>query len=257
MPDKENLISHRRQSRKSGIDAYTKNPFWEPTEVTLGKKHIKVGGDWVTNSNTGETTHTAVVHKVVEVDDDKFVKLYTQNLKAFFDIKPSTQKVLQSVLSSLQESPNQDSIYLPWFVCEDYSKENDLKISRTSFHNSMRELIEKKFLAESEEPNRYWINPHLVFNGTRMAFINEYRRSSPKPQKSSKANGDAHLQVDIESLINQKKRPLTAAEKLDLASKGQIVEMSHEEAESVGGFVEDALSPEDALESSAHLREAK
>jgi hypothetical protein len=49
----------------------------------------------------------------------------------------------------------------------------------------------------------------------------------------------------------------TAAKKLDMASKGQIVEMSHEEAESVGGFVEDALSPEDALESSAHLREPK
>jgi hypothetical protein len=66
----------------------------------------------------------------------------------------------------------------------------------------MRELIEKKFLAESEEPNRYWINPHLVFNGTRMAFINEYRRSSVKPQKQSK--GDAHLQVDIDDLIDKK-----------------------------------------------------
>jgi hypothetical protein len=62
----------------------------------------------------------------------------------------------------------------------------------------MRELIEKKFLAESEEPNRYWINPHLVFNGTRMAFINEYRRSGKQaPQKTT---GDAHLQVDIEDL---------------------------------------------------------
>ena len=193
MTSKENLISHRRQSRKAGIDAYTKNPFWEPTEITLGKKHIKVGGDWVTNSESGETSHTAVVHKIVDVDDEKFVKLYTQNLKAFFNIKPSTQKVLQSVLSSLQSNPNQDSIYLPWFVCEDYSKENDLKISRTSFHNAMRELIEKKFLAESEEPNRYWINPHLVFNGTRMAFIEEYRRS-PKPAIPS---GDAHLQQDL------------------------------------------------------------
>jgi len=50
---------------------------------------------------------------------------------------------------------------------------------------------------------------------------------------------------------------LTTSQKLDLASQGQIVEMSAEEAESVGAFVEDALSPEDALESSAHLREAK
>jgi len=118
------------------------------------------------------------------------VKLYTQNLKAFFDIRPSTQKVLQSVLNALQESPNQDSIYLPWFFCEDYSKKHDLKVSRTSFHNAMRELIEKKFLAESEEPNRFWINPHLVFNGKRMAFVNEYRR---KPS----VTGDGHLEREL------------------------------------------------------------
>lgn len=192
MDSKDSYISHRRQSRKAGVDAYAKNPFWHLTEVTLGKKHIKVGGDWVTNTGTGETSHTAIVHKVVTVDDDKFVKLYTQNLKAFFDIKPSTQKVLQSVLSSVQNSPNQDSIYLPWFICEDYSKQNNLKISRTSFHNAMRELIEKKFLAESEEANRYWINPHLVFNGTRMAFINEYRRVD-----NNYIEGDSHKQKEL------------------------------------------------------------
>jgi hypothetical protein len=49
----------------------------------------------------------------------------------------------------------------------------------------------------------------------------------------------------------------TAAKKLDLAIQGQIVEMTQKEAESLGAFVEDALSPEDALESSSHLREAK
>lgn len=190
---KSDLISKRRQSRKAGIDAYAINPFWEPQNVEIGQKHIRVGGSWLTNAETGESQETAVVHRVVSVDADRFVKLYTQNLKMFFDVRPSTQKVLQSVIAALQESPNEDSIYLPWFVCEDYSILNDLKVSRTSFHNAMRELIEKKFLAESEEPNRYWVNPHLIFNGNRkkaMTFATEYRITT-------EIEGDAHLQQEL------------------------------------------------------------
>jgi hypothetical protein len=46
----------------------------------------------------------------------------------------------------------------------------------------------------------------------------------------------------------------SASEKLDKAFQGHIVEMSQEEAIVVGAFVETAMSVEDALESSAHLR---
>ena len=37
-------------------------------------------------------------------------------------------------------------------------------------------MLDKGFIAESEHPNFYWINPHLFFNGDRMVFINEYRK---------------------------------------------------------------------------------
>lgn len=46
----------------------------------------------------------------------------------------------------------------------------------------------------------------------------------------------------------------SASEKLDKAFQGHIVEMSPEEAITVGAFVETAMSEADALASSAHLR---
>lgn len=175
---KTDLVSTRTISRKKGISAYSKNPFWNPYSVEIGKKRVTIAGGFITQPETGETHHHAGIHKVEFVDEDRFVKLFTQNLRVFFDLSAASQKVLQCVLHSLQESPNRDGIFLPWFAVEDFSKTHDMKISRATFHRALREMLEKGFLAESEHQNFYWINPHLFFNGNRMTFITEYVKLS-------------------------------------------------------------------------------
>lgn len=174
--DPEALVSNRIKPRKQGISAYKQNPFWKPTEVKVGARKVTISGGFVANSETGEGMRHAGIHRVELVDEDKFVKVFTQNLKAFFDLNPTTQKVLQCVLATLQKTPNADGIWLPWFEVEDFSVAHDLKISRASFQRAMKEMLLKGFLAESENQNFYWINPHLFFNGDRMAFITEYRK---------------------------------------------------------------------------------
>lgn len=178
----------RRQSKR-GVSVYRDNPFWKPTEIQVGKKRIAVAGG---THGGGEILAYSGIHVVEEVNKDQFVKLYTKNMKIFFDIKPSTQKVLMAVIDVVQKSPGCDSIYLNWFTVEDFSEENDLKVSRASFHRAMAELIEKGFLAEAEDINKFWFNPHLIFNGDRMTFIREYRRKAP----SLKSVGDSGPQKD-------------------------------------------------------------
>ena len=48
----------------------------------------------------------------------------------------------------------------------------------------MKELLTKKFIAEALEPHKFWINPHLFFNGDRMSFVREYRIKTEKEIKS-------------------------------------------------------------------------
>lgn len=179
--DREALVSKRIKPRKQGIDAYSQNPFWKPTEVKVGTRKVTISGGLVASSDTGEGMRHAGIHRVELVDEDKFVKVFTQNLKVFFDLNPTTQKVLQCVLATLQKTPNALGIWLPWFEVEDFSIANDLKISRASFQRAMKEMLLKGFLAESENQNFYWINPHLFFNGDRMAFITEYRKVQKRP----------------------------------------------------------------------------
>lgn len=171
----------RRQSKR-GVSVYRDNPFWEPTEIEVGKKRITIAGGSHVDHSTGEQIAHSGIHIVESVDKEQFVKLYTKNMKVFFDIKPSTQKVLMAVIDVIQKNPSCDSIYLNWFTVEDFSEANNLKISRASFHRAITELIEKGFLAEAEDLNKFWFNPHLMFNGDRMTFIREFRVKKPEKE---------------------------------------------------------------------------
>jgi predicted DNA-binding transcriptional regulator len=180
------LTSERRKSKKGAI-VYRENPFWEPQEVKIGSKLIRIaGGRHI--SEEGESVSHSGIHQVKEVDETQFIKIYTQNIKSFFDIKPTTQKVLMAILNAIQKTPNADSIYLNWFEVDDYSKRHELQISERSFYNAMKELLEKGFVAESERINQYWINPHLFFNGNRMIFIREYRKKTNKDINDNNSN---------------------------------------------------------------------
>jgi len=178
--EEEEVVRPVTWSRKRGVPAYEKNPFWQPTEVKVGKRHIRVaGGRHI--SDEGETVEHSGIHIVQEVDREQFVKLYTKNMRAIFDLPPRALKLLNAVLDTIQQNPNMDAIYLPWFEVQEYNERHNIRLSQTSFHRAMRDLLERGFLAEALAPNKYWINPHLFFNGDRMTFIKEYRiKNDPK-----------------------------------------------------------------------------
>lgn len=177
---REEAVSHRVKSRKTGVTVYKENPFWDVTQVEIGKKKVTIAGGFVADTDTGEGVHHAGIHRIEEVDEDKFVKIFTQNIKAFFDLSAPSLKVLQIVMLAIQNNKDNDGIWLSWFDAEEQSQLLELGISKTTFHRGLKEMLEKGFIAESEKPNYYFINPHLFFNGSRMTFIREYRKKETK-----------------------------------------------------------------------------
>lgn len=197
---KEVLPSVRVKSRKKGVVAYAENPFWKPVEVEIGRKKVTINSGFVAKNDTGETTHIAGLHRIEEVDEDQFIKLYTKNLNVFFDLTPASQKLLQCVLRLVQANPRCIGIHLDWMDMQDYAAEFDFKYSRASYHRALHEMLEKGFLAESERSNYFWINPHLFFNGDRMVLVTEYRkkkRPNAKPT-TEKLQSDAELREQLE-----------------------------------------------------------
>jgi hypothetical protein len=156
-----------------------------------------VSGGAHLNTATGETMAHSGVHVVREVDEAEFVKLYTANIKSIFDLKPGSQRILQYLIVQLQKTPNADAIYLAWVGAEEYFSEHQVKMSRSAFYNSLKELMVKGFIAESTLPNLFWFNPNLFFNGDRMTFINEIRRKEKEqPVSASKEQHKIEIQKD-------------------------------------------------------------
>lgn len=171
------------KSRKKDTVKYSENPFLADLTVPTGRRYKNLkGGTFSTYSEeTGEnlTTEVAQITHVEQVDKEKFVKLFTDELKTFFDLKPATQKILQVVLSELQKTVNGQTVYLDYkIVLEYFINDTDRNgkplMSRPTFHRATKELMEKQFIAESTYANQYFINPKLFFNGDRLKLVKEY-----------------------------------------------------------------------------------
>jgi hypothetical protein len=182
------MLESKPGRRKNAL-AYKENPFWVKTEVKVGSKMIKVAGGKHISRDGEEIAHSGI-HVVRNVDESEFVKIYTKNIKAIFDLKPTAQRVLQYLIIQLQKTPNADAIYLSWIGAEEYFDENKIGVSRASFHRSLSELINKGFLAESTQPNMFWFNPNLFFNGNRMTFIHEYQKNNSEKLSNELTNVD-------------------------------------------------------------------
>jgi hypothetical protein len=182
--------------KRKNFLAYPQNPFWEKTEVKIGSKIVRVAGGMHISGEGESITHSGV-HVVKDVDENEFVKIYTKNIRAIFDLKPTAQRVLQYLITELQKTPNADAVYLAWVGAEEYFSEHNIKASRASFHRALNELIQKGFLAESTKPNMFWFNPNLFFNGNRLTFVHEYRKKSLLQNNKNEKQKPKESQIEI------------------------------------------------------------
>jgi hypothetical protein len=170
-------IDKTENSRKKGVVAYTSNPFLENLTIPIGKKYRRrEGGTFTTTGVNGDQQEhqIAEITQIEKVDKDQFVKLYTSEIRHFFNLKPSTQKILMVVLTALQELPNKDQVYLDIKHVQRFFSDEKI-MTRATFSAAVKELIEKEFIAECAlQTNQYYINPALFFNGDRLRIVKEY-----------------------------------------------------------------------------------
>jgi len=102
------------------------------------------------------------------VKHSQFVKLYTLGAKVLGGLTSAGTKVFEVLYLEVHKHVGQD------FGLVDQATN---PMSQTTFMRGMRELIEKGFLAESTLPNQYFLNPHYMWNGDRLAFVKAFYRN--------------------------------------------------------------------------------
>lgn len=211
-------------TRRIGGVAYKQNPFLEPQTIRIGKRRVTVATGVHVDAATGEQLQTSGIHVIREVDRNEFVKIYVQGVRAIFGLKPSSQRLIQYVIEALQRTPGADSVFVAWFSVREFLGEADLKMSRTTFHRALADLIDKGFIAEAPEPNKFWLNIHLFFNGSRMRFIHEYRirqRNAEADDRQAMLDGTPAPEPDDYQLQGQ--TPAELAGQLPASSAAQKV----------------------------------
>jgi len=161
---------------KRGFEKYTKNPFLPETVENTKNGIKKIAGSqkdrmMIVNQNTGELVSSGVgFWQTQEVDKTQFLKIYINGVKAITELSSAGGKVFEILYRELQSHKDKDQIYLGYKTID----QEITPISRATFNRGMTNLIEKKFIAESQIPSHYFINPDFIFNGDRLSLVKTF-----------------------------------------------------------------------------------
>ena len=160
---------------------HDRNPFLSSalTNTKTGTRRLSnASGDRMilVNETNGEVVAPAGFWQSQEVDETKFIKLYINGVRAFKDLSNSGTRVFELLYLRVQEAIGKDTIWLTYPSID----QAVTSISSATFYRGMSELINKEFIAETLTPGKFYLNPDFLWNGDRLAFVKEYRRSTSR-----------------------------------------------------------------------------
>jgi hypothetical protein len=160
------------------VGKYKSNPFLEEGVLTIkrGKSTVIAGSTKkvMIDTETGEAEGLVLLHKYKEVDKDQFIKLYLGEIKSLFELSKTGLKAFGYVLSCMRI--NDAEIYLNMAQMTEFCQWK----TTSQAYRGIGELIANKIIAQSVRSNLWYINPNVIFNGDRIAFIKEYRLKQTK-----------------------------------------------------------------------------
>lgn len=171
------------------LPKYKENPFVENAmtkieDSTVSKKRFMKGSKGVEQTvvnRDGEIVGHTTFLQMIEVDEDKFAKLYLSQFAAFWDLPKSAIRVFGHIITNCL-APNKDS----FFVYTDEAMAYTGYSSARYIFTGLASLCESGIIARSERANKYFINPLIVFNGSRVTFANTYVKKKQKSIKEDK-----------------------------------------------------------------------
>lgn len=181
------------------ITKYATNPLVVPRELVFKTRSVQVrSGKDITDNETGEIHSVSAVYQRKIVDSERFAKLYVDGITKTFELSASARKVFGVVLKVCAK--DSDRIYINFMQTKEIIDDELNKFGERTFHRGMQELIEKGFIAASQLPSMFWINPHLFFNGDRVRFITEFVKENEHekvPALEKKPRGRPRKEVTV------------------------------------------------------------
>lgn len=166
---------------------FDKNPFLNFT-VTANKRKMTVAkgsvikGEVVEGQEDDIKTFETTIAQTQLVDEDKFIKVFTGQVSAIFDLSAAGIKMFGLLLVEAQKGIGGDMVYLTPAIVAKLAKAQGKNMSSSTFSRGISDLIDAKIIAAcSQGQGWFFINPAIIFNGDRARFVTEYHK--PKTHK--------------------------------------------------------------------------
>lgn len=186
------------------FDKHHENPFIENTvqNFSTTSKKLIVGDPnrVIISRDTGEITGQVAFINYIEVDDEKFIKMFTSEIKSLFSLSSAGIRVFGYVMNILK--PNQDKVIIRTKECCKYAGYS----SETPVRAGIGDLIKNGFLARTEYTEEYYINPMLFFNGNRVSFVRQYIKKNHQEGKTALLGESKEVQVEGNENKEKKRR---------------------------------------------------
>ena len=180
------------EGRLSLFPQNTKNPFLKQAILEVDRHIVHkwkntAGSDQkaislVIDPDSGEIVGQTTFMRQIEVDEDKFTKLYLTQFQAFFDLTTAGIRVFGYVMTCMK--PKNDMIYFDRDECMEYTKYKSVE----SVYRGLTELLMAGIIARAKNDNFYFINPLIIWNGDRARFVTEYVKKSKKKKQLEDKN---------------------------------------------------------------------
>ncbi|WP_064354085.1 hypothetical protein, partial [Klebsiella oxytoca] len=182
----------RTKKENDKLTEYKMNPFVFEKELkietktrnlTVGRNTELVRKDEKDDSEESESYFTNIIQQK-EVDKEEFIKLFTSQIKVYFDLTKTAYKIFLIILSLYQKEIGKDYVLLTCKKAQNIAKTLDFELSSPIFYRGIKELIEKKIIAKSVDKIVFYINPAIFFNGDRARFVTEVIKKKEEIEKN-------------------------------------------------------------------------
>lgn len=151
------------------------NPFIEEMmdiKVSARRRIIAGKDPHMVVDKNGEVQGSQVFAVHERVDKEQFTKVFRQGLAGMFGLSNPGIKVFSYIATIVK--PNKVEVYFDSEECQKYT---GYKTPR-SVLKGLAELCECEFIARTSKHYKYYINPNMFFNGSRVAFMKVYEADS-------------------------------------------------------------------------------
>jgi hypothetical protein len=155
----------------TSLEEYKTNPFRKDAIIhaQIGFKSVKIGTtETLVSTETGQIVEGQWHYQKQLVDKATFVKIYADQIHKIYELPKPARKLFEYIATNLQ--PNADEIY----IMPDMLVELCGYKARNQVYKALVVLCKKGIIGKSFRPYWWFINPTVLFNGSRVTLINDY-----------------------------------------------------------------------------------